>query len=93
MKQMKVIFKKYLQERVRVQRAAEAMVVTQQLILAEEDRQALRYALHAQRLEEAHALVVSLGPASPTNSDDYGPIAGENYEDDEQYRDYHSIGV
>ena len=79
------------------------MVVARQLMAAarraagameaEEDRQALRYALHAQRLEEAHALVVSLGPASPTNSDDYGPIAGENYEDDEQYRDYHSIGV
>ena len=67
-------------------RAAEAME-------AYEDRQALRFALQAQRQEEAHALVVSLGPASPTNSDDYGRIDGENYEDDEEYREYHSIGV
>ena len=63
------------------------MVVAQQLMAAvrrvaeareaEEDRQALRYALHAQRLEEAHAYVVSLGPASTSSSDDYGPIADE----------------
>jgi len=25
-----------------------------------------------------------LGPASPSNSDDYGPIEGENYEPDER---------
>ena len=67
-------------------RAAEAMEEY-------EDRQALRFALQAQRLEEAHALAVSMGPASPTNSDDDGPIEGENYGDDEEYREYHSIGV
>ena len=102
MTQMKAIFKKYLQRR-RSAHAREARVVARQLMAAArraaeameayEDRQALRFALHAQRLEEAHALVVSLGPASPTNSDDYGPIEGENYGDDEAYCEYHSIGV
>ena len=69
------------------------MVVAQQLMAAvrrvagareaEEDRQALRYALRAQRLEETHAYVVSLGPASATSSDDYGPIEGD-YENEER---------
>ena len=101
MKQMKAIFKKYLQRR-RSAHAREVRVVVQELMAAvrraaeahqaEEDRQALRYALHAQRMEEARARVASnsehwqrlLGPASPSNSDDYGPIEGENYEPDER---------
>ena len=82
MKQMKVIFKKYLQERVRVQRAAEAMVVAQQLALAEEHRQAVLHAQHAQLLLIAHAHVASSSPASTSSSDDEWLIANE-YENEE----------
>ena len=61
MKQMKAIFKKYLQERVRVQRAAEAMVVAHQVAVA---------AQHAQLLLQAHV-------AGTTSSDDEWLIANE----------------
>ena len=82
MKQMTVIFKEYLQERVRVQRAAEAMVVAQQLALAAHHHQAVLHAQHAQLLLIAHTHVASLGPASTSSSDDEWLIANE-YENEE----------
>ena len=83
MKQMKVIFKKYLQERVRVQRAAEAMIVAQQLALAAHDEhQAGLHAQHAQLLLQTHAHVASLGDASTSSTDDEWLIANE-YENEE----------
>ena len=75
MKQMKAIFKKYLQERVRVQRAAEAMVVAHQVVLAAQHHQAVLQAQHAQLLLQAHA-------ASTSSSDDEWFIANE-YENEE----------
>ena len=56
MKQMKAIFKAYLQERVRVQRAAEAMVVAHQVVMrAQHDLivAAVLQARHDQLLQQA----------------------------------------
>ena len=54
MKQMKVIFKKYLQERVRVQRAAEIIVAAHQAALqAQHDHQAALQAQYDQMLMQA----------------------------------------
>ena len=75
MKQMKAIFKKYLQERVRVQRAAEAMVVAHQVALPAQHHQAVLRAQHAQLLLQAHA-------AGTSSSDDEWLIANE-YENEE----------
>jgi len=57
MKQMKVIFKKYLQERVRVQRAASIIVAAHQAALQAQHDQAVLQAQHDQmplQAVEAH---------------------------------------
>ena len=53
MKQMKVIFKKYLQERVRVQRAASIIVAAHQAALQAQHDQAVLQAQHDQMLLQA----------------------------------------
>ena len=53
MKQMKVIFKKYLQERVRVQRVASIIVAAHQVVFQAQHDQAVLQAQHDQLLQQA----------------------------------------
>ena len=73
MKQMKAIFKKYLQERVRVQSAAEAMVVAHQVALINEDfRRLVASQDHLAVLLRTHA-------ASTSSSEDWQWLIANEY--------------
>ena len=77
LKQMKSIFKKYLQKRVRLQRAASIIVVAQQAAIVAA-HQAVLQARHAQVLQQA----LDAAFMSDGNSDDEWLIAHE-YENEE----------
>ena len=77
MKQMKAIFKKYLQERVRLQRAASIIVAAQQAAIVAA-HQAVLQAQHAQMLQRASDAAYM----SDESSDDEWLIANE-YENEE----------